>query len=139
MGSIPAESAAFNTIYLIMPALIYPNKSHRKIIKTPSESSDLAELMGIVFGDGGIDNPWQLVISLNSNSDIEYSRYIVALLTKLFGVKVAVRKRPNQNTLVLVCSSMNLLDFLISKGAVRGNKILHQIDIPDWISCNSTY
>ncbi|PIU68772.1 hypothetical protein COS81_02745, partial [candidate division WWE3 bacterium CG06_land_8_20_14_3_00_42_16] len=84
--------------------LKYPRKSHRKIINIPKESKELAELFGIIFGDGGINNSWQLVISLNSNADLEYSYYVRKLLRKLFKIKVAIRKRPNQNTLVVVCS-----------------------------------
>lgn len=120
-------------------SLKFPKKSHRKIIKIPEESKDLAELLGIIFGDGGINNDWQLVISLDCNSDREYSYYICKLLEKLFKIKVAVRKRPNQNTLVLVCSSTSLVDFLVSKGSVRGNKVSQQIDIPPWVSNNREY
>ncbi len=119
---------------MLVSALKYPHKSHRKLIVLPDESEDLAELMGIIFGDGGINNPWQLVISLNSIKDIVYSNYIINLLTKLFNIQTASRKRPNQNTLVLVCSSISLVDFLISKGAVRGNKIAQKINIPFWIT-----
>jgi len=110
--------------------LKYPRKSHRKIIKIPNDSEKLAELLGIALGDGGINNDWQLVISLNSSLDLEYSQYVSNLLRELFDIDVAVRKRPNQDTLVLVCSSSNLVDFLISKGAVKGNKIKQEINVP---------
>ncbi|GEM_PF-677425 len=119
--------------------LKYPCKSHRKIIKIPNNSEKLAELLGIVLGDGGISNDWQLVISLNSVLDLKYSEYVNNLLRELFEVDVAVRKRPHQNTSVLVCSSTNLVDFLISKGAVRGNKIMQKINIPNWINDNLEY
>jgi hypothetical protein len=36
--------------------LKYPNKSYRKNINFPSENNDLAELMGIIAGDEGINN-----------------------------------------------------------------------------------
>ncbi len=117
--------------------LKFPAKSHRKTIILPSESSELAEFMGIIFGDGGINNDWQLVITLNSVSDEEYSKYIRNRIAKLFGLNAVVRKRPNMNALVLVCSSMNLVDFLLEKGAVKGNKVRQQIDIPIWIKGNS--
>ncbi len=119
--------------------LKYPLKSHRKSINIPDESSDLAELMGIIFGDGGINNAWQLVISLNSELDKIYSAYVCKLFERLFGSEVASRKRPDQNTLVIVCSSMNLLDFLALKGAVRGNKILQGLNIPKWITRNKGF
>ncbi len=117
----------------------YPNKSHRKTIVIPPENTLLAELIGILFGDGGIGNNWQIVISLNSVADLKYSSYVSDLFDKLFHIKPGIRKRPNQNTLVLVYSSMNLLDFLFSKGIVRGNKIRQEFDIPRWIKTNPMY
>lgn len=124
---------------MLPPILKYPRKSHRKTINYPLESPKLAEFLGIVFGDGGINNNWQLVISLNSISDLEYSKYLENLIKELFDIRVYSRKRPNQNTQVLVCSSTNLLDFLVSKGAVRGNKIKQKINLPDWIKDNKIY
>ncbi len=119
--------------------LKYPKKSHRKQISIPSVSEDLAEFLGIEFGDGGIGNPWQVVISLNSKSDAEYAMHIQRLIKRLFSIVSVLRKRPNQNTLVIVCSSMNLVDFLVGKGAVRGNKVLQRIDVPGWIRTNPAY
>lgn len=119
--------------------LKFPKKSHRKIINIPEESKELAELFGIIFGDGGINNDWQLVITLNSISDLKYSRYVGKLLNKLFEIEVVISKRPNINALILVCSSISLVDFLVSKGSVRGNKVIQQINIPDWINSNSEY
>ena len=110
-----------------MPNLKYPKKSHRKTILIPQESIKLAEIMGIIAGDGGINNDWQLVISLNSVKDLTYSEYIKNLLVELFDIDVAKRKRPNQNTLVIVCSSISLVEYLVSKGAIKGNKIKNQL------------
>ena len=107
--------------------LQYPKKSHRKVIRIPRESARLAELMGIVAGDGGINNLWQLVISLNSEADKEYAPYVVALLEELFEIDVVCRKRPKKKVLVLVCSSVTFVDFLVKKGAVRGNKVVQEI------------
>lgn len=95
--------------------------------------------MGIVFGDGGINNDWQLVITLNSIQDRDYISYVKALIEKLFHIEVAVRKRTNMNATVLVASSTSLVDYLVDKGAVRGNKVLQQIDIPKWILSNTEF
>lgn len=119
--------------------LAYPLKSHRKLVTIPPESLELAELLGIIYGDGGIGNPWQLVISLNSISDLDYSNYIVALIETLFQTKPAIRKRPHQNTLVVVLSSITLIDFLIEKGAVKGNKLKQITTIPRWIRIKKSY
>ena len=79
------------------------------------------------------------MVTLNSISDLKYSNYVYNLLNKLFKIKATIRKRPNQNALVIVCSSTNLVDFLVKKGSVKGNKVVQQIDIPNWINNNSEY
>lgn len=118
--------------------LRYPKKSHRKQIKIPSESTSLAEFMGIEFGDGGIGNPWQVVITLNADKDAEYARYVIALIGELFNIIVAVRIR-KERTLQIILSSTSLVDFLLKKGAVQGNKIKQSFDIPKWIKGNDKY
>lgn len=122
-----------------LTSLRYPRKSHRKIIKVPKDSVALAEFMGIEFGDGGINNPWQVVITLNSEKDKVYSYYVVRLIHSLFGVDPAVRKRKTRKTLQIISSSTSLVDFLVTKGAARGNKILQNFDIPAWISGKKKY
>lgn len=121
------------------PLLRFPKKSHRKKVISPNESFELAEFLGIVFGDGGINNKWQLVISLNSIRDANYSMYIFNLIKRLFGIVPVIRKRPKQNTLVVVSSSTTLVEILIEKGAVKGNKVEQMIDIPIWIKNNFEY
>lgn len=118
--------------------LKYPKKSHRKQIKTPQDSVALAELMGIEFGDGEISNSWQMVVTLNAEKDKEYAQHVVKLISELFGIDVAVKKR-GERTLKIIASSTSLVDFLISKGAVRGNKVKQGFDIPDWIQNNKEY
>lgn len=118
--------------------LKYPRKSHRKEILYPPESISLAEFFGVIFGDGGINSSWQLVISLNSESDFVYSRYISQLLRDLFNLEPTISKRLGKE-LSIVCSSVNLVDFLVGMGAVKGNKIRQQFGIPDWILGNKDY
>lgn len=103
-------------------SLKYPKKSHRKPIKIPREPVLLAEFMGIEFGDGGISNPWQMVITLNADKDAEYALYIEKMIYNLFGIEVVFRKR-GARTLQIISTSISLVDFLVKKGAMRGNKI----------------
>ncbi|MEK7185874.1 MAG: LAGLIDADG family homing endonuclease [Patescibacteria group bacterium] len=119
--------------------LQFPNKSHRKSVLIPDHNANLAELLGIIFGDGAIGNPWQVVISLNSILDRKYASYVTQLFNGLFGITCAVRKRPNQNTLVVVCSSTTIVDYLIEKGATRGNKLKQNLDIPSWIKNDNNF
>ncbi len=119
--------------------LRYPKKSHRKPIKFPHNSVLLAEFMGIEFGDGGIGNPWQMVITVNSKKDAVYAKYVADLVHTLFEIEPIIRKRKGENTLQIVSSSTSLVDFLVSKGAIRGNKISQGIDMPEWVRDKASY
>ena len=116
-----------------MSLLKCPKKSHRKSINIPAESVELAELLGIIFGDGGINNSWQVRVFLNSIADFPYSDYIISLVNSLCNLKTHRRIRPFENTLVLTWSSAAFQEFLINKGALYGNKVRQQIDKPTWI------
>jgi len=120
-------------------SLRYPKKNHRKTIKFPRNSILLAEFMGIEIGDGGIANPWQVIITLNSKKDAIFAKYIVNLISRLFGICPVVSKRKNKNALQIVSSSTSLIDFLVAKGATRGNKITQHIDMPEWIRGKNRY
>ena len=62
--------------------LKYPKRSHRKHVILPKYSVNLAEFFGVMMGDGGINNPWQANITLNSIKDVKYARYISNLCKK---------------------------------------------------------
>lgn len=119
--------------------LTHPNKSHRKRVSLPKKSALLAEFMGIMLGDGGINNDWQANITLNANADAAYAVKIVAMIRELFDVEPAVRKRKDRNTLVISISSTTVVDYLVSLGLVRGNKIQGKARIPAWIERNKSY
>ncbi len=119
--------------------LINPAKSHRKPVKVPGESPELAEFFGILLGDGGINNDWQVNIALNSIADATYAKYVTRLCETLFAVAPAVRKSKNRNTLVISLASTTVVNFVVSKGLVRGNKIKGGARIPDWILANKEY
>ena len=119
--------------------LKYPKKSHRKVVRLPEESSDLAEFFGIMMGDGGINNTWQADISLNFISDAEYATYISALCERLFGIKPSSFTRKTKNNLVLKLTSTSIVNFLVKKGLNRGNKLKAGLKIPQWIVAESSY
>lgn len=119
--------------------LKYPKKSHRKKVALPKISLYLAEFIGIMLGDGGINNSWQANITLNSEKDKEYSFYIAELCKKLFEVIPAIRKRKNRNALVLSISSTSIVDYLVSLGLPRGNKLKSGLRIPEWILKKPSY
>ena len=103
----------------------------RKEVAYPQESDQLAEVFGILLGDGNISDH-QVAVYLNSTTDREYIRYVQNLLRTLFETAVSYRER-ERNTACLVISSKNLVEFLLKKGLVIGDKIAQQVDIPAWI------
>lgn len=104
----------------------------RKKIYYPQKSSKLAELVGILIGDGGITN-YQVTITLNKETDKKYTRYVVRLFRDVFHLKPTIRERKNERIYEIVISSKNLVEYLLKLGLKKGNKIKQQIDVPDWI------
>lgn len=119
--------------------LKYPKNSHRKQVILPKHSKELAEFFGIMIGDGGINNPWQANITLNSIKDAQYVNYIFNLCNKLFYITPAVHKRKTRNATVVSLASTSIVDFLVKNGLVRGNKLKTGLMIPKWIFKKPAY
>lgn len=109
----------------------------RKSFKTPEESDKLAEFIGIILGDGGVTIN-QLRVTLNSIDDEPYSKYIVNMIFKLFGEYPMIQKRRG-NTLEVVISGRTLIEMIVKKGLVIGNKVVQNVGIPGWISKSNSY
>lgn len=103
----------------------------RKKIEYPQKNVKLAELLGIVLGDGSITY-YQVTITLNSTTDADYAQWVMALCERLFGVTVHASTR--ENTISLTMSGVNMVEFLLKNGLQRGNKIRNQVNIPTWIT-----
>ncbi|MDP2594071.1 MAG: LAGLIDADG family homing endonuclease [bacterium] len=120
-------------------SLKFPKKSHRKQVVLPAISPKLAEFMGIMMGDGGINNPWQATITVNAIADKAYASYVHDLCIDLFWIAPAVRKRNGRQALVISLASTTVVDFLVSRGLCRGNKLLQGLKIPSWILKSTRY
>lgn len=110
----------------------------KKEIKKPGLTTQLAELIGIILGDGGISD-YQVTLTFNKETDKEYSIYARRLIEKLFSISSSVMVRPSYNVRVIVVSSKSLVEFLESKGLKRGNKVKNKVNIPEWILNNRNY
>ncbi|MFH1406654.1 MAG: hypothetical protein ABIH01_01420 [Candidatus Omnitrophota bacterium] len=111
----------------------------RKEIKYPERSSELAEFIGIMLGDGCLPGNHQLTITFNNKTDCAYAEYIGNLLKKLFSIGYHIRKRKDSNGADIVVSSSNLVEFLLKQGLIAGNKVKHQVGIPYWVYGKSEY
>lgn len=118
--------------------LKHPEKSHRKKVILPQDSVELAEFMGIMAGDGGVSNQWQFAITVNSLADALYAEHIRKLILQLFNLEVRFMER-ERHALVIVCSSVTVLEFLFKKGFTRGHKINLGITMPKWVKNESAY
>ncbi len=107
-----------------------------KQLHIPKINEELAELIGIILGDGSLSK-YHVAVTLNSIDDLEYSHYVISQFEKIFKVtpKVYVRKR--MKALDIVVARINLVSFLIEKGLVQGRKVRNQVSIPKWIMENS--
>lgn len=111
----------------------------RKEIKYPVRCVELAELIGVVLGDGGLSGNHQLTISFNNITDKEYSVFLGKMLRRLFLINCHIHPRKNCNGADIVVSSSNLIDFLLKQGLIAGNKVKNQVDILHWIYDKAAY
>lgn len=106
-----------------------------RAITKPRKNIYLAELFGIIMGDGGITE-YQLTVTL-SRLELDYIDFVSKLIQKLFSIKPGLSLETS--VINIVVSRKNLTKFLLQNGLVQGNKIKQQIDIPNWIKQNNRY
>lgn len=111
--------------------------SARKI-PLPSYSSELAEFIGIMLGDGGISSS-QITVTLGYTTDKEYANYVIKLILKLFNYKASTYRPYYKDVIRIRASGVNLVRNLLTLGLVEGNKVRNQIDIPNWVFGNNLY
>lgn len=120
---------------------LYLNCIKRKLYKFPVKSEGLAELVGIILGDGGITD-YQIKITLNKETEPEYIIFVAELINKLFGEAprkyyyIAGKKQKVCNVTI---NSSEVIDFFGRMGLEKGNKVLRQADVPNWIKENLEY
>lgn len=118
------------------------NESYNDIKRSiiyPEESTELAELIGIIFGDGSMNiykNKRRvmgvLTISGHSIDDKNYlSNYVSNLIKKLFNLTPTPKYRKNQKTMYLRLGSKGIINFLHYKGVQLGTK--NKLVPPKWI------
>ncbi|MFH1423658.1 MAG: hypothetical protein ABIG29_01730 [Candidatus Nealsonbacteria bacterium] len=110
----------------------------RKNIHRPGKSCDLAELVGILLGDGGITD-YQVKVTQNKEADKDYSPYIVRLFKHLFGLDSTIRDDKLEKTRDIIVSSVSLVEYLLGLGLKNGNKIINQVDIPSWVKISDKF
>lgn len=118
----------------------YPQCNLPKNYSFPEKSAQLAELVGIILGDGGITND-QVRVTLNKETEIEYIDFVANLLKKLFSVEA--KRYQYSNPKVKVCnlafSGVALVAYLAEIGIYKGNKVARQASVPKWVAQDKDY
>ena len=110
----------------------------RKTIQPLKLSVELAELVGILLGDGGITHN-QVRVTLNSKTDADYSDFVARLIKKIFGEMPHIRRRKGKNALDLILSGLCYIEELEKIELKKGNKVINQVSIPNWVLKNDNY
>jgi len=104
----------------------------RKKFPILKPTKKLAELIGIILGDGGI-TLGQLKIYLNRKLDQIYAIYVRKLLKEVFGEKGSSYDYPKEGVVILTITGVGLIKRLATVGLRRGNKVKNQVGFPEWI------
>src|SRR3989338_8799162 len=107
---------------------------NKKKIKIPEKSEELAELLGVILGDGHLEEG-ELTITSEFPYEKNHLDYISEQIKKLFGIdsKIFI-SYTNKNTIILDCYSSELIKFLKNNSLTVGNKIKNGAHLPSWIS-----
>ena len=111
------------------------NKTGFKVLKsitTPRHSARLAELVGILMGDGHV-GLYQTTVVTNSETDSQHALFVKALFEDLFRVQARLHYQRNKKACVITVSSKSVCRFLTHQGIPQGNKITLGVHIPNWI------
>lgn len=111
----------------------------RKRIRYPARSPLLAEFVGIMLGDGGFRNDYQITVSFNGKKDRAYAANIRKMAKRLFGISSVLYIREENGRADIVITARNLVEFLQKIGIKKCNKVKNQIDVPKWIFTRKEY
>jgi intein/homing endonuclease len=119
----------------------YSNHDIERNIIVPGTSDDLAELFGIISGDGYIidrGRVHRIDITLNLTEDSQYVGYVSEMIKRLFNLKPVVKARNGEHTFNVIVCSKGISNFLISMGLPNGEK-KNNMRIPKWIIKNKGF
>lgn len=96
-----------------------------KTITFPAYSVKLAELVGIILGDGNLHmlskHSYMLRIAGHSILDKEYlSNYVYSLCNELFNIKPKLYYSKRSNEMLILVHSKAVIEFLIKAGLSKG-------------------
>jgi len=106
------------------------------------ETAELAELIGIVLGDGSFyitDNHYQLDIAFDAKEE-NYLDFVESLLKNIADVEVCKKRDKHAECLHIRVSRKNdVLTLLHNTIKFHGDKIKNNVSIPEWIFGKEEY
>ena len=102
------------------------------------ESTLLAELVGVILGDGGITKD-QLRISLDKDKDRDYACHVRNLCQEVLGAAPSWYEYDTSNVITLCITGVSLVEELRKKGLKQGNKIVQDVSFPSWLWKKTNY
>lgn len=117
------------------------NKTGFQVLKSitiPGHSARLAELLGILMGDGHV-GLYQTSVVTNSETDYQHALYVKDLIEDLFKIQVSISSRRDKKACDLIVSSKSVCDFFTKQGIPKGNKITLGLHMPGWIRKKPLY
>ena len=69
----------------------------------------------------------------------KYSKFVINLISKLFGFQPSVSIRKDFNVIVITGSGIKSIKYFQTIGLKIGNKVKQQVDVPKWIQDNIDY
>jgi len=108
---------------------------------------DLAELLGIMLGDGHLNKRlYRQQISFNGLDEKEYMLYVRNKIKSMYNIEPHERWEKekknatgNEKGMFLYIDNKNLFDDLISHGLKPGNKTKNQVRVPNWIKNDKNF
>ncbi|MFB3889537.1 MAG: LAGLIDADG family homing endonuclease [Candidatus Bathyarchaeia archaeon] len=107
--------------------------SHPKSITSPKQSCELAEFLGIYYGDGSAtENPPVVTVSLSYSDEYVYARYVSELVREVFGVNAGFVEHKIVNNIQVRVYRISLVRYLKTT-ADRSQ------GVPNWVKCDSGF
>lgn len=122
--------------------------NNEKVIKIPNKCNELAELIGIILGDGCITiinnkkkyGTYSVRIVGDSRYDKEYLiNFVKPMVDRLFNISSKIYFVKNKNTIRLEIVGKRLVYFFLNFGLKSGNKLKNGVRFPSWIWKNKAY
>lgn len=111
------------------------NLNNKNVVRLPQQySSELAELFGILLGDGSVTR-YYVKVYLNLVADKGYAPLVQKICKRLFrGASVTITPRPTRGTEEVQISSCDVSKYLLETEFEPRKRI-----IPDWIIRNKNF